>query len=130
GRSSRGGIPPPPGRARPMTRVSTSTISPPGRSGRRNDARSRDGEPIAPVVRPAHPNQTHPARPGPCRGVVFVSQRRPRMFEDQSQREIETLMDNDREFRQLYQHHKKLDKKVMDAELGVLPMDPDTVAQW
>jgi len=52
------------------------------------------------------------------------------MFEDQSQREIETLMDNDREFRQLYQHHKKLDKKVMDAELGVLPMDPDTVAQW
>ena len=33
------------------------------------------------------------------------------------------------EFKQLYQRHKDLDKKVMDAELGVLPIDDITLAQ-
>jgi uncharacterized protein YdcH (DUF465 family) len=33
------------------------------------------------------------------------------------------------EFRQLYQRHKDLDKKVLDAELGVLPIDDVTLAQ-
>jgi len=51
------------------------------------------------------------------------------MFDDQSQPEIEALIDSNREFKQLYQRHKKLDKKVMDAELGVLPIDPTTLAQ-
>lgn len=45
------------------------------------------------------------------------------MFEGQPQAEIDALMKSDPEFRQLYQHHRKLDKKVMDAELGVLPID-------
>ncbi|KIQ97609.1 YdcH family protein [Lysobacter sp. A03] len=51
------------------------------------------------------------------------------MFDDQSQPEIDALIDSNREFKQLYQRHKKLDKKVMDAELGVLPIDTTTLAQ-
>ncbi|QOW19181.1 YdcH family protein [Lysobacter ciconiae] len=51
------------------------------------------------------------------------------MFDDQPQPEIDALIDSNREFKQLYQRHKKLDKKVMDAELGVLPIDPTTLAQ-
>ena len=33
------------------------------------------------------------------------------------------------EFRQLYHRHKELDKQVLDAELGVLPVDDTTLAQ-
>lgn len=51
------------------------------------------------------------------------------MFEERPQPEIEALMKNNPEFRQLYQRHKDLDKKVMDAELGVLPIDDLTLAQ-
>ncbi|SJZ90286.1 YdcH family protein [Novilysobacter spongiicola] len=51
------------------------------------------------------------------------------MFEEQPQPEIEALINSDPEFKQLYQRHKKLDKKVMDAELGVLPIDDTTLAQ-
>jgi len=51
------------------------------------------------------------------------------MFEGQSQTEIEAMMKADPEFRQLYQKHKDLDKKVLDAELGVLPLDDNTLAQ-
>ncbi|WP_222565538.1 YdcH family protein [Novilysobacter antarcticus] len=51
------------------------------------------------------------------------------MFDDQSQPEIDALIDSNREFKRLYQRHKKLDKKVMDAELGVLPIDTTTLAQ-
>lgn len=111
-----------------MTRAIDSTIPPHGHTAVRFDSDCRrDGEPIAAAARPV----THPARPGLGRGVVFLSHRRPRiMFEDQSQQDVESLMNSDREFRQLYQQHKKLDKKVADAELGVLPMDPDTVTQW
>lgn len=112
-----------------MTRVLDTTIQPTGhKASRRSGARPRDGEPI-PAPAAAH-SPTHPVRPGLGRGVVFLPPRRPCMFEDQAQREVDSLMSSDREFRQLYQHHKKLDKKVMDAELGVLPMDPDTVTQW
>ena len=49
------------------------------------------------------------------------------MFEGQQQSDIEALMKSDAEFRHLYQHHQKLDKKCMDAELGVLPLDTATV---
>ena len=45
------------------------------------------------------------------------------MFEGQSQAEVEALMKNNSEFRQLYHRHKELDKQVLDAELGVLPID-------
>ncbi len=51
------------------------------------------------------------------------------MFEGQSQTEIEAIMKADPEFRQLYQKHKDLDKRVLDAELGVLPIDDNTLAQ-
>ena len=45
------------------------------------------------------------------------------MFEGQSQSEVEALMKANTEFRQLYHRHKELDKQVLDAELGVLPVD-------
>ena len=51
------------------------------------------------------------------------------MFEERPQPEIEALMRANPEFKQLYQRHKDLDKKVMDAELGVLPIDDLTLAQ-
>lgn len=51
------------------------------------------------------------------------------MFEGQPQSEIEALMESNTEFRQLYQHHRKLNKKCMDAELGVLPIDDLTLRQ-
>lgn len=51
------------------------------------------------------------------------------MFEERPQPEIEALMKSNPEFKQLYQRHKDLDKKVMDAELGVLPIDDITLSQ-
>ncbi|NLA68645.1 MAG: YdcH family protein [Gammaproteobacteria bacterium] len=45
------------------------------------------------------------------------------MFEGQPQAELDALFKDNPEFRQLYHHHKELDKKVLDAELGVLPID-------
>ena len=51
------------------------------------------------------------------------------MFEGQPHGEIEALMKADAEFRHLYQQHQKLDKKCMDAELGVLPIDDVTLGQ-
>jgi uncharacterized protein YdcH (DUF465 family) len=51
------------------------------------------------------------------------------MFEEQPQQEIDALMRSNPEFKQLYQRHRDLDKKVMDAELGVLPIDDITLGQ-
>lgn len=51
------------------------------------------------------------------------------MFEKQSQQEIDALMRSNPEFKQLYQRHRDLDKKVMDAELGVAPVDDATLGQ-
>ena len=51
------------------------------------------------------------------------------MFEAHPKSEIEALLRNDNEFRQLYQRHRELDKQVLDAELGVLPMDDATLAK-
>jgi len=51
------------------------------------------------------------------------------MFEGQPQVELEALMKANPEFRQLYQRHQQLDKKVLDAELGVLPIDDLTLVQ-
>ena len=51
------------------------------------------------------------------------------MFEGQPQTEVEALMKGSNEFRQLYQRHKELDKQVLDAELGVLPIDDATLAR-
>ena len=51
------------------------------------------------------------------------------MFEAHPQSEVEALCNSDREFRQLYQRHKELDKQVLDAELGVLPLDDATLVR-
>ena len=51
------------------------------------------------------------------------------MFEEQPQQEIDALMRSNPEFKQLYQRHRDLDKRVMDAELGVLPIDDLTLSQ-
>ena len=51
------------------------------------------------------------------------------MFEEQPQQQIEALIRSNPEFRQLYQRHRDLDKRVMDAELGVLPIDDVTLGQ-
>lgn len=49
------------------------------------------------------------------------------MFESKPQDEIDALMKRDSEFRVLYHHHRKLDSKVRDAEIGALPMDGVTL---
>ena len=51
------------------------------------------------------------------------------MFEAHPQSEIDALCKSDNEFRQLYQRHKELDKQVLDAELGVLPLDDATLVK-
>jgi uncharacterized protein YdcH (DUF465 family) len=51
------------------------------------------------------------------------------MFEEQPQQELDSLLKSNPEFRQLYQRHRDLDKKVMDAELGVLPIDDVSLMQ-
>jgi uncharacterized protein YdcH (DUF465 family) len=51
------------------------------------------------------------------------------MFEEQPQQELDSLLKSNPEFKQLYQHHRDLDRKVMDAELGVLPVDDMSLMQ-
>ena len=51
------------------------------------------------------------------------------MFEAQSQTELEEIMKGNVEFRQLYFRHKELDKKVLNAELGVFAVDETTLSQ-
>ncbi len=51
------------------------------------------------------------------------------MFDEQPQLEIDALIKANPEFKQLYHRHRDLDKKVMDAELGVLPIDEVTLHQ-
>jgi len=51
------------------------------------------------------------------------------MFEGQPQQDVDALMKSDPEFRQLYHRHRELDKQVLDAELGVLPVDDGTLAR-
>jgi uncharacterized protein YdcH (DUF465 family) len=51
------------------------------------------------------------------------------MFENQSGNEVEALLESDSEFRQLFRRHQELDKQVLDAELGVLPLDDITLVK-
>ena len=51
------------------------------------------------------------------------------MFEGQPQAELDALFKANPEFRKLYHHHQELDKKVLDAELGVLPIDDTKLSQ-
>ena len=50
------------------------------------------------------------------------------MFEGQPQTELDAILKANNEFRQLYYRHKELDKQVLDAELGVLPIDDTTLS--
>ena len=50
------------------------------------------------------------------------------MFEAQPQTELDAILKANNEFRQLYYRHKELDKQVLDAELGVLPIDDTTLS--
>jgi uncharacterized protein YdcH (DUF465 family) len=50
------------------------------------------------------------------------------MFENQQRDDVEALMKANTEFRRLYHHHQKLDSKVHDAQIGVLPMDEETLS--
>ncbi|MDE2279456.1 MAG: YdcH family protein [Xanthomonadaceae bacterium] len=50
------------------------------------------------------------------------------MFENQQRDDVEALMKANAEFRRLFQHHRELDSKVHDAEIGVLPLDDFTLA--
>ncbi len=50
------------------------------------------------------------------------------MFENQQREDVEAYMKDNAEFRRLYQHHRELDSKVHDAEIGVLPMDGLTLS--
>ena len=51
------------------------------------------------------------------------------MFEGQPQTELEAKMKSSPELRQLYYRHQELDKQVLDAELGVLPINDMTLGQ-
>lgn len=51
------------------------------------------------------------------------------MFEGQPAADVEALLSSDPEFRRLYRRHRQLDKQVLDAELGVLPLDNVTLAR-
>jgi uncharacterized protein YdcH (DUF465 family) len=50
------------------------------------------------------------------------------MFENQQRDDVEALMKVDAEFRRLYQDHQRLDRKVHDADIGVLPIDDVTLS--
>jgi uncharacterized protein YdcH (DUF465 family) len=45
------------------------------------------------------------------------------MFENHSQDEVRALLNRNNEFHRLYSRHQELDKAVLDAELGVRPVD-------
>jgi uncharacterized protein YdcH (DUF465 family) len=42
---------------------------------------------------------------------------------------LDAILKANNEFRQLYYRHRELDKQVLDAELGVLPIDDSTLSQ-
>jgi uncharacterized protein YdcH (DUF465 family) len=78
------------------------------------------------------PRQVHLPPPAPSRLFPAGLRMRPKevsMFEGQPQTELEAKMKASPEFRQLYYRHQELDKQVLDAELGVLPINDTTLGQ-
>jgi len=49
------------------------------------------------------------------------------MFENQNPDDVKAMIDRNDEFRRLYHRHKDLDKQVLEAENGRLPMDDMTL---
>jgi uncharacterized protein YdcH (DUF465 family) len=72
----------------------------------------------SPLARPAAARLIHATQP--FRGGL-------EMFENQNPDEVQAMMEQNDEFKRLYQRHKELDKQVLDAELGVRPMDDLTL---
>ena len=51
------------------------------------------------------------------------------MFESQPQSDVEAMVKSDPEFRTLLNRHRQLDRQVLDAGLGVLPVDDTTLVK-
>ena len=51
------------------------------------------------------------------------------MFDGQPQAELDALFQSHPELGELYQRHKDLDRQVLDAEMGVSPLDDASLAQ-
>lgn len=51
------------------------------------------------------------------------------MFEERPQQELDSLLSSNPDFRRLYDRHRDLDRKVVNAELGVTPIDDLTLSQ-
>ncbi len=49
------------------------------------------------------------------------------MFENQNADDVQAMLERNDEFKRLFQRHRELDKQVLDAELGVRPMDDMTL---
>ena len=49
------------------------------------------------------------------------------MFENQNADDVQAMLERNDEFKRLFQRHRDLDKQVLDAELGVRPMDDMTL---
>lgn len=82
-----------------------------------------------PAIRFDVPLPSQRPEPDQAGAFVFPLKEVLPMFEGQPQAEIDALIKADPEFKQLYQRHRELDKKVTDAELGVLPIDDTLLGQ-
>lgn len=51
------------------------------------------------------------------------------MFESERAEEVQAMVEASPEFKRLYQLHRDLDKAVLDAELGVRPIDDRRLAE-
>ena len=49
------------------------------------------------------------------------------MFENQNADDVQAMLERNDEFKRLFQRHRDLDKQLLDAELGVRPMDDMTL---
>jgi uncharacterized protein YdcH (DUF465 family) len=85
-------------------------------------------EPV-PACSTDHVHHANAPRETLARGVCVSARGGNAMFEAHPQTEVEALLKSDTEFRQLFRRHQELDKQVLDAELGVLPLDDTTLAR-
>lgn len=51
------------------------------------------------------------------------------MFENERAEDVQVMVETNPEFKRLYQQHRDLDKAVLDAELGVRPIDDRRLAE-
>lgn len=51
------------------------------------------------------------------------------MFENERAEDVQAMVQANPEFKRLYQLHRDLDKAVLDAELGVRPIDDRRLAE-